>query len=152
MTKKGNEFLSDLANVYLKHDKLDRILSNQTDLSNDDFKQLAGKLADFHQQSAKHLRDLLDNLPDVPVHSSYSRSSTIGLPTKEYSLDDLETQSDSYVFSAIMEAETGLRKYYQDSLLNLDMPDDYQKVLKEQLNELSEHLNKLERLEKVFDE
>lgn len=152
MTKKGNEFLSDLANVYLKHDKLDRVVRDQANLSNNDFNQLARKLANFHQQSAKELRDILESLPDVPVHNSINKTSTVGLPMQEYSLQDLESRSDTYICCAIVEAETSLRKYYQDSLMNVDMPKEYKLRLKEQLNKLSKHLSELEHLDKVFDE
>ena len=152
MGKPNNEMLSDLANVYLNHDRLDRVLEDQKNLSNDDFNQLAEKLQSFHSETATFFRELFETLPDVPVHSSMSESSTFGLPMNEYSLQDLESKPDNYIISAILEAETGLRKYYQDTMKNHNLPDDYRKGVKKQLNKLSDYLSELERIKKVSDE
>lgn len=152
MTKPSNEMLSDIANVYLHHDKLQRVLSNLSDVENDDFNDLSNQLVQFHQESSSNLRDILQNLPDIPVHNSMDESNTFGLPMEEYSLDDLETKTDSYILSAVLEAEVALRKYYQDTLMNHDLPDDYEETIDDQLEQLTDYLSSLERIQKISDE
>lgn len=146
MPKSNNNVLSELANVYLKHDKLDRVTNNILSVSDEGkFKELLSVVNQYHSDSAKELHEIIETLPDVPVHNSYDETSPVGLPEREYSLTDIEDQNESYRQSAIYEAEVGLRKYYQDALMNIDAPDSYKKVFKEQLSQLSELLEKLEQ-------
>lgn len=147
----NNNFASDLFPLLLGNDKMKTFLTNDINLEGDRFSELTKRFIDFHTQAEKELIDVFEDLPDIPMHNSYNTSNTFGLPLIEKPLNDIENKSNTYKLSAWTEAEHALRKFYQDSLRNEEIPEVYKNISKNQLEQLSELLAELETTNKIQD-
>ncbi len=138
-----NNFASDLFPLLVGNDKLKSFLTNDINLVDEDLIALSIEFINFHEKSEKKLVEIFQDLPDIPMHNSYNTSETFGLPLMEKDMNNIVNKSTSYKLDTWNEAENVLRRYYQDTLRNHEIPDVYREIVSDQLNEFSDLLAKL---------
>lgn len=139
-----NNFASDLFPLLVGNDKLKSFLTTDININDPEVNSLAQQFISFHTESEQELIQVFEDLPDIPMHNSYNTTETYGLPLIEKPLSDIENKSESYKLSAWVQAEQALRRYYQDTLRNYDIPEVYKEMVKAQLEKLSNLLTQLE--------
>ncbi len=144
-----NNFTSDLFPLLFGNEKMKNFLSKDIDLEDDTVQQLAQLFIEFHTISEKQLVQIFEDLPSIPMHNSYDTTQTYGLPLMDKHLQDIENKSEAYKVNTWHQAETVLRKYYQDSLRNEHIPETFRGVVKMQLENFSTLLEKLNTADKL---